>query len=576
MKRLILKKLVIISQKNEEARIIDFDEKLTIITSENPDSTTINRTGKSLVMKSIYYSLGAKLKKVTSNWSSLQISTILNFSYDNIEYEIYRNKENFIIKINGELIFFKNISELRSYFVNLFNFKIRMPIKKDDENSVYAFPGAIFMPFYIDQDKGWSGSWDSFSDIFNGSWKQEILLYHMGIRTPKYYDLLDEKVELEMQKKENKRQESTFNIILKNHIEKYKNYLDINVNLEDFSKEISDLTNELSIQMNKRNLIKEEIVKCFNEIRESEELYKVAERVYNELLKDVDYIENELFQDTVTCPICGTPHENSMQNHFNLYSEIEECEATMEKYFEERSKIEKRIEKQMDELNSLEDYINKVNEILNTKREKITFREIVVSEGSKSILEDIRIELSNVQNQIISIENRLKEIRKEQGLITKAGKDINDLYLEKLKLNLNLLNVIDIDEKDLEKFKASFNSGGNDLPCAILAQVYTLYFVSTRKSSTVCAPIVLDAIFQQEPAEEKINKIWDFVTNNQPDNSQLIVSTTEMHGKQTQGKVIQLTKEKGALNQEDYFKEKEKIVYYKNELLNHLKSENSN
>lgn len=60
MKRLILKKLVIISQKNEEARTIEFDDRLTVITGDNPSGETINRTGKSLVMKSIYYSLGAK------------------------------------------------------------------------------------------------------------------------------------------------------------------------------------------------------------------------------------------------------------------------------------------------------------------------------------------------------------------------------------------------------------------------------------------------------------------------------------------------------------------------------------
>lgn len=57
------------------------------------------------------------------------------------------------------------------------------------------------MPFYIDQDKGWSGSWDSFSDVFTGKWKPEILLYHMGVRTREYYDLLDEKVELENEQK---------------------------------------------------------------------------------------------------------------------------------------------------------------------------------------------------------------------------------------------------------------------------------------------------------------------------------------------------------------------------------------
>ena len=40
MKRLILKKLVIISQKNEEARTIEFDDRLTVITGDNPSGET--------------------------------------------------------------------------------------------------------------------------------------------------------------------------------------------------------------------------------------------------------------------------------------------------------------------------------------------------------------------------------------------------------------------------------------------------------------------------------------------------------------------------------------------------------
>ncbi|MDU6542891.1 hypothetical protein [Clostridium sp.] len=576
MKRLVLKKLVIISQKSEEAKVVEFDDKLTVITGENPEGVTINRTGKSVLMKSIYYSLGAKLKKYTSNWNSLQLSTIVSFNYDDKQYELYRSKDRFILKYGDEVNFFESISQLREYFVELFNFKIRMPIKKDDTNTVYAYPGAIFMPFYIDQDKGWSGSWDSFSDIFNGQWKQEVLLYHMGIRTAKYYELLEEKVDLELNNKENKRQENTLKIVLKNHIEKYKGYLDINLDLNTFAEEISQLTNELNIQMNKRNIIKEEIVNCFNELREWEELFVAAEKVYNELLKDVDYVENDLQEDTVICPICGTMHENSIQNHFNMYSEIQECEETMQSYFEERSKIEKRVQKQMDELKGLEDYINKINEILDRKREAVTFKDIVVAEGSKSILEDLRLELSQTQTSIERIQKRLNDITTEQRTITRAGKHINDLYLEKLKINLEMLNVTDIDSKDLKRFKASFNSGGNDLPCAILAQIFTLYLISSRYSTTVSAPIVLDAIFQQEPAKEKINAIWDFVITNQPQDSQVIISTTEMHDKEVEGKVIKLTKEKGLLNREDYISENKNIIFYKNELLNRLKIEIKN
>lgn len=572
MKRLVLNKLIIISQKNEVARTIKFGERLTVITSENPEGKTINRTGKSVVMKSIYHSLGAKLTKYTANWSNLQISTILNFTYDEKEFEIYREKDRFILNEGGALFFYKNISELRKRFVDLFNFRIRMPIKKD-EDVIIAYPGAIFMPFYIDQDKGWSGSWDSFGDIFNSKWKKEILLYHMGVRTPEYYDLLDERVDLELQKSENNKEEGTLKTVLKKHIEKYNKYLDINIDLNQFEHEITQLTSELNKQLDKRNQIKEELVKCLNEMREFDELYAIAEKVHNELLMDIDYIENDITEETILCPICSTPHENNILNRFHIYSEIEECENTMQQYFDERNKIEKRIQKQTQEINSLDDYISKIDEILNRKREEITFKDIVISEGSKSILDDLREELVNVQNETKSIDERLKEIRKEQSAITRAGKYITDEYLEKLRDFMDILNVVDINDGDLKKFKTHFDSGGNDLPLSILAQVFALYSVSVKHSETVVAPIILDAIFQQEPAKDKINTIWDFVIDYQPVKSQIIISTTEMHNREVEGEIIHLTKEKGLLTSEGFKNEKEKISKYRKELLNFLKEE---
>lgn len=54
--------------------------------------------------------------------------------------------------------------------------------------------------------------------------------------------------------------------------------MDINVNIEDYTDEISRLTEELNDQLDKRNEIKEEIVSCYNELREYEELYLIAEK----------------------------------------------------------------------------------------------------------------------------------------------------------------------------------------------------------------------------------------------------------------------------------------------------------
>lgn len=566
-----MKKLTIVSLREETARTIEFSDKLNVITGDDTDGEAINRTGKSVVMKSIYYALGAKLKKYTTNWNKLQIVTIISFAYEDKSYVLYRNKDSFILKCNDEIKFFKTVSDLGKFYVEFFDFYIKLPASKYAENTVYAYPGAIFMPFYIDQDEGWSGTWDSFRDVFSAKWKEEILLYHMGVRTKEYYALLEEKIDLNTEKNENKRELKTYDTVIKSHTQKYNQYLDISLDIEEFQEDIIYLTEELNKQLKEKNAIKEELISCFDEMKEIEELYNVAEHVYNELTADVDFIENELKAEDIVCPICGTKHKNSIENKFHLYNDIEECKKVMNEYFEQKASIEEKIRKQSEKLKELTGYIDEIRKILERKREEVTFKEVVIAEGSKSILEDMRSERRKLKNRYDFVSERLNSITKEQSAITRKGKHITDDYLQRLGVALQMLNVTDIDANDLKKFKASFSSGGNDLPCAIIAQIYTLYGMACKHSKTVCSPIVLDAIFQQEPSKEKMDRIWDYVINSQPENSQLIISTTEIGDRECEGKIIRLKEERGLLTSADYNMILEELEEYNQLLLEELK-----
>lgn len=71
--------------------------------------------------------------------------------------------------------------------------------------------------------------------------------------------MLDDKIEFDKEQKDNKRQLKTYEAVIKNYTEKYKDYLDINLNTENFVEDILSLTNELNAQLVKKNEIKEEL-----------------------------------------------------------------------------------------------------------------------------------------------------------------------------------------------------------------------------------------------------------------------------------------------------------------------------
>ena len=64
-------------------------------------------------------------------------------------------------------------------------------IKKTNKIEL-APPAFTFMPYYIDQDKGWSGLYESFSNIdqYKKSDRIKSLYYHLGIYTRSTVELM--------------------------------------------------------------------------------------------------------------------------------------------------------------------------------------------------------------------------------------------------------------------------------------------------------------------------------------------------------------------------------------------------
>mgnify|MGYP003437417487 CR=1 FL=1 len=83
MKRLIIQKLIVISQIESRSLEIPFKRGLNIILGGN-------KTGKSSIIKSIFTTLGCDCKSIEADWKKLISSYLLFFDYGNkeVRYEL--------------------------------------------------------------------------------------------------------------------------------------------------------------------------------------------------------------------------------------------------------------------------------------------------------------------------------------------------------------------------------------------------------------------------------------------------------------------------------------------------------
>ena len=119
----------------------------------------------------------------------------------------------------------------------------------------------------------------------------------------------------------------------------------------------------------------------------------------------------------------------------------------------------------------------------------------------------------------------------------------------------------------------SFESGGNDLSIAVLAQIFAIKKISKQNNNIVEFPIVLDAVFQQEPSNSKIELIWNFLVHHQPDDSQMIIATTDLHSFNPGGKIIRLHNKTALFSKEEYDNEQSNIAFYKDMMQKYINEE---
>lgn len=555
MKKIIIESLTIISQKELKARKIEFDPKITVLKSQRDDESSLNRTGKSLVLKSIYYAFGAELSRYTTNWEYLKLCTIIKLKLDGKKIEIFRNGNTFLVfdECRNSKKFY-NIKDLKEFYVELFSFNIKLINSNSKKTKTsYLYPGAIFLPFYIDQDTGWNGDWKSFNDIkFYRNWKKEILLYHTGVKPKRYYEILEEQAEYDEKNKFNKIKLDTLESIFNEQLERNKDVLDINITLDEFVEEMHQLTNELNKQLNFKNNKREILSNLYNEKYEAEENYNNAVNALRNMESDMEYLNSNFSEEQIKCPVCGVAHNNDISNRFKMYQEIEQCKKFINDYLQKKESLQKSISEYEEELTQLNDEVEKINSILTRKRNGITFEEVLKSRGAKSLIDGIIDDITKLGVNIDIINGKLKAISREKTKITKEGRSIQEEYLRLLSVNLSELGVCDVKLTGKEKIGDMIKSGGSDLSRTVLAELYAYYHLIDKYSSAVICPMVIDTPLQQDQGSENVDLIFNFIIDKQPKDSQIIIATTETQDKEINGKVYNLLDSLSLLNEQDY------------------------
>lgn len=419
MKELFFNSILIADISKKTAKFQEFSKGFNVITSSD------NHVGKSSLVKSLYYALGAEVE-FDSTWDKTSKIYIVNFSVDEKEYKIARFLKKFILFENDNIILSTNsvTKELAKKLEEIFDFGVYLPNRNDNKIEL-APPVFIFMPYYIDQDRGWTKIYNSFSNIeqYDKKARMKSLYYHLGIYNKTTIELMAKKDSLSLQLKQAKEEGVRLQVVVNALSEELKNIVPAE-NMEELERNLLLPKEKISLLIKKIGEKRNEIQKIETALQNHKYQLDIINMVEYHIIKDsIDTPR----QNILSCPKCGYVMDQE------IFEIVQKNYTSLSKKYAKQqiSLLIHRIENKLGELKT--EYIELMN--------KLKGEEAVYDEKKNAY--DIYL----AQKGLSSTFNNMSE-NYEKNILEQIKIDavIHDINLELKKLP----NKIEIEKKYIE------------------------------------------------------------------------------------------------------------------------------
>lgn len=515
MTKMVIKKIYIFSPIEKRAKVVEFSDGKNIITCSPVDGTD---RGKSVIMKSIYHSLGADCN-FDAKWDDASKTYITHFSIGNKEYIIYRCNRLFKIFDAKHNLLFKTISRtsLAEFLTNnIYGFGVKLP-DREEEKLELTPPVYNYLLYFLDQDKLDGPNFSSFKSLGHyPNYKENVLYYHFGVFDDEYYNIIRNLELLTEKQKKLEKQELLANEMM--------GKINFDINAVSYSNDLELLKNDIESSKEKYSLIAQSLSKIKQKLtllrNDKDELLRSLES-----LKLLDHtIERQIsILNKHNCPLCKSRIEDTLDLKISRYNTSDDIIFLSNDLQISISKIDVKITEQE---NVYKDWLAKLNEYkknLSTKASDIT--NVLKHQGYIELKDSLISELRDIELEKKKNNEQQKEYEKVKKQYSFEKKKINEYYYELMLKDKLEFRLEEIDESSFNNIKKVFSAGGSNKPISTVIWYINLIKIKNKFNSDVINfPIVFDSPNNAESDLEKKVEVYRYLVDNVDEQNQLIVS----------------------------------------------------
>ena len=552
MNGMYFKSILISDIQKHTARFQSFTEGYNVVTSEE------NHVGKSSLLKSLYYAMGAEVEYDTV-WDKNTKIYIVNICVNGRDYTVARFQKNFAVFDSKNIVLLtKSVSrELAKKYEEIFSFSVYLPNKKTKKIEM-APPAFSFMPYYIDQDTGWTGLYKSFASIdqYEKKDREKSLYYHLNIYNKNTVELLAERDKLKDEIEELKKKQERIKITIEALSQEVKNLVP--------AETLDELEQNLQIPKEKIAILVTQIGDVRNKIQALETVMQQHEHQLD-IIKEYHKIKNtskvEEYKGIHECPKCGYTFDEEIydmvRSNYNSSNEEYMCQQIQLIINSIKEEVDTYKEKYVALMNELEEQERAFDDTQDS------YDVYIKQRGIQASMRNFTTQLNeNVLGQT-EREDAIKDINKQLKKLPNK-KEIEEKYIEYVRNNIIQLDAWNSAYEGKIKLIKPIKAQGTLENKIILAQFIGLFqTMDFFDSKANRFPFVVDSPRAKEASHTSSRDILKQILELKA-LPQVILATRDFEDFeediQKKVQIIKLSEKKSLLNEAMYEEYKEYIV----------------
>lgn len=525
MKNLAFQNLWILSKTEKAAASLSLSPDVNLLLGEND-------VGKSTLVKSFYHCLGADTPQINNTvWKKANPIYCVKFAVDGTDYHVVRDEKYFGVFDGDKNLISRHIgvggeNGFASFMNSVLGFDIELERQADGRLGT-AGPAFYFLPFYVDQDEGWSTSWSSFVGLRQfSSYRRLMLDYHLGVRSQSYYDARKREIELQEQLAVVQDERVSMQAA-RNSIEKRKIRTQVDLDPVAFRTELEAIVDQFNGVYAQQQQILSRLKDTRNQRNSVDTELDVLKRAICELEADYRYSESPAAPDVVGCPTCGTEFCNSFVERFGILDDIDQCHALVDQWLKKRNDVSIQLGIIEGEYRAISEQLKSVEATLSRTKKNVTLSELIASEGMKEMISALNNDIREMLDQEEGVNSKIAANSDGLKIDGDRKKEILTWYKARMKEYLNSLNVGVLGEDDYNALDKQIknNALGSDLPRALLAQYFAFLNTMNQFNAFTLCPMLVDSPFQQEQDPTNRKAILNFIVSKKLPGQQMILAT---------------------------------------------------